>query len=408
MRPQDIENWAHLIIERVESKQPVEDSRVELKSEWPKDHNKAARQIAGHANAARGEPILWLLGIDEKQGVIGVNYEEISNWRQSVGAEFDGLSPTLTHINIHYKSKTVVALFWETEMRPFLVKTPKGGPISLEVPWRDAGSTRTANRMDLLKILSPVTKNPTFEVIRGELNISTGEQFWGHDICPTELSLNVYIVPTTDHRLVIPYHKCEARLRFIDSGLILDVDSVWFESGARSMGMIPLSSTIDCTASEIIITGPGMATIKTTRLSVSSEQKFLASGDVEVEVKMCPVGAETSIIIINNLKQTEAPKGALGRWTIRTSQANQQENELNLTKEEIKYLLIIADQEGRIYSNLLSAFTGRDTEIYREMLNKFVQMGLMREELDYWALTAKGYVVCENLRQENTPKSDKI
>ncbi|MFZ0034808.1 MAG: TIR domain-containing protein [Sedimentisphaerales bacterium] len=106
--------------------------------------------------------------------------------------------------------------------------------------------------------------------------------------------------------------------------------------------------------------------------------------------------------------QNEAVKGALGRWAIRTSQANQQESDLNLTKEEIKYLIAIADQEGRIYSNLLSAFTGRDTEIYREMLNKFVQTGLMREELDYWALTAKGYEVCENLRQENNPKSNNL
>ncbi|MFZ0034443.1 MAG: hypothetical protein WAK60_05590 [Sedimentisphaerales bacterium] len=78
------------------------------------------------------------------------------------------------------------------------------------------------------------------------------------------------------------------------------------------------------------------------------------------------------------------------------------ELDLNLTKEEIKYLLVIADQEGgRIYSNRLSAFTGKDTELYREMLNKFVQIGLMREELDYWTLTAKGYTVCENLQQEN-------
>jgi hypothetical protein len=102
--------------------------------------------------------------------------------------------------------------------------------------------------------------------------------------------------------------------------------------------------------------------------------------------------------------QNEAVKSALGRWAIRTNQVNQQESELNLTKEEIKYLLIIADQEGKIYSNLLSAFTGMDTEMYREMLNKFVQTDLMREELEYWALTAKGYIVCETLRQENNPK----
>lgn len=69
MRMNDIENWALKIIDRVQSSQPVEDSRVELKAQWPVELNKAARQIAGHANAAHGESILWLIGIDEKEGV---------------------------------------------------------------------------------------------------------------------------------------------------------------------------------------------------------------------------------------------------------------------------------------------------------------------------------------------------
>ncbi len=408
MRINDIENWALHIIERVESKQPVEDSRVELKSEWPKDRNKAARQIAGHANAARGEPILWLLGVDEKKGVTGVNYEEISNWKQSVEAEFDGLPPSLTHINIPYKSRTVAALLWETERRPFLVKNSKGGHISLEVPWRDAGSTRTANRAELLKILSPVSRSPSFEVIKGRLDISTGEfDSAGRLVCTGGLFLDVYIVPRSDDRVTIPYHKCEARLRFINSGLVLDVGSVWFESGIRFVGMTPPSSTIDCTTSEIIITGPGMATIKTTNPSVFSEQKKLASGDIQVEVKMHPVGSETPVSIVSNLEQTKTPKCALGQWIVKTTKAKEK-NDHNLTKGEIDYLLKIADREGKIYEKLLSAFSGRDTETYREMLNKFVQIGLMREELDYWSLTSKGYDVCEELRQNSRPKNDKI
>lgn len=64
MRQSDIEYWALSIIDRVKSKQPIEDSRVELKASWP-DPKKAARRLAGHANAARGEPILWLVGIND-------------------------------------------------------------------------------------------------------------------------------------------------------------------------------------------------------------------------------------------------------------------------------------------------------------------------------------------------------
>ncbi len=80
MRQRDIEVWALGIIRRVEMEQPHEDSRVELKAVWPEDSAKAARQVAGHANAARGEPILWLIGVDEKKGVVGATFEEITKW----------------------------------------------------------------------------------------------------------------------------------------------------------------------------------------------------------------------------------------------------------------------------------------------------------------------------------------
>jgi hypothetical protein len=83
---------------------------------------------------------------------------------------------------------------------------------------------------------------------------------------------------------------------------------------------------------------------------------------------------------------------------------NKHKDKLDLTEQEIKYLLSIADQEGKIYCSFLSVISGRDTETYRDMLNKFIQMGLMREELDYWVLTTKGYAVCEDLRQEKHPK----
>lgn len=61
-----IESWASTVIAAVEAGQNSEDSRVELKAELPKDPRKAARLIAGHANAALDESLLWLIGVDEK------------------------------------------------------------------------------------------------------------------------------------------------------------------------------------------------------------------------------------------------------------------------------------------------------------------------------------------------------
>jgi len=69
MKPSQIEAWALNVIARVINGQPNEDSRVELKSEWiaPPD---AARRIAAHANAAFGDSILWIIGVDQCAGVV--------------------------------------------------------------------------------------------------------------------------------------------------------------------------------------------------------------------------------------------------------------------------------------------------------------------------------------------------
>src|SRR5438874_13383457 len=122
MKAHEIEYWALKVIQRIESKQPVEDSRVELKSEYP-EPQRAARQIAGHANAAQGEPILWLVGVNEKKGeVIGAANEELANWYPTVREQFDGLAPEVKDLNIPWKGISVVALLFETTRAPFVTK----------------------------------------------------------------------------------------------------------------------------------------------------------------------------------------------------------------------------------------------------------------------------------------------
>jgi hypothetical protein len=173
MTRHQIENWALQVIERVEAKQPHEDSRVELKAEWP-DLQKAARQIAGHANAARGEPILWLIGVDENIGVKGANHIDLADWYPRIQSEFDAIAPPLLDLNVPWNDLTIVALFFETDRAPFVVKNPLhgkqgGGAISLEVPWRTNTLVRSANRSELLRLLSPLQMLPSIEVLAASL-----------------------------------------------------------------------------------------------------------------------------------------------------------------------------------------------------------------------------------------------
>jgi hypothetical protein len=162
MKNSDIERWALTVINQVESHQPCEDSRVELKASWPTDYAKAACRIAGHANAARGERILWLIGVDESNGVVGANYQELSDWIIGVSAQFEGLAPRFYDLNVPTNSgNVVVALVFETDRVPYVVKNPyygkrKDDPIAFEVPWRDGARTQSSTRSDLMLILSDV------------------------------------------------------------------------------------------------------------------------------------------------------------------------------------------------------------------------------------------------------------
>jgi hypothetical protein len=98
MRTSEIDAWALRVIERVEKNEPHEDDRVELKAEWPESPSEAARRIAGHANQMRGEPFLWLIGVDERRGVVGADKNNLANWWPQVESQFDGPVPPIQHV----------------------------------------------------------------------------------------------------------------------------------------------------------------------------------------------------------------------------------------------------------------------------------------------------------------------
>ena len=79
MRPRDIEIWAVQVLEQIDRNAPYETALVELKADWT-DPEKTARRIAGHANASRGNDILWLFGVDEKRGILGTQPTNLASY----------------------------------------------------------------------------------------------------------------------------------------------------------------------------------------------------------------------------------------------------------------------------------------------------------------------------------------
>lgn len=320
MKPFQIESWALEIIDRVEASQPIEDFRVELKSDWIPPE-KAARRIAGHANASGGAPILWLIGVDEERGVTGAKHEDLADWYAKVKAQFDGLAPQLTDLNIPVEEDTVVALLFETERVPFVVKNPAfgkkgGGPVKLEVPWREGTSTRSATRADLLRLLSPLQMLPNFEVISGTLvakYIDEGSNLrWS-------LKLELYAETSSEDRIVIPFHRCKVTCEVLTrNGERMTFDKVRLGppySHTYLIGRKPperQSKTIDNTKDEILIYGPGKLYLYAYLTTPSMVVDIIS--DAKVAASLLPTNAEHPVPISVTLPWCRPEKNEAQRW----------------------------------------------------------------------------------------------
>ena len=284
MKKQEIEFKVLDIIDRLEHGQPIEDNEVELKARWPEDHFRAARRIAAHANSAGGANIMWLIGVDEKKGVIGARFEELSTWYAKVTSKFDQLiAPTLISLSVPYKGKTVAALVFETDRAPYVIRIPNShtGPVTHEVPWREANSTRSARRSDLIKMLYTVNRKPEIEVLNGiiELQKAITSERSGQCRFQWALSMQVYFAAHTTETIVFPFHKCN--IVFRQRG---NADEKSFENikinppssfSSREFKEKPQSLTVNATDYEVLIKTAGMAYITGEFYSESNNEMFL-------------------------------------------------------------------------------------------------------------------------------------
>lgn len=310
MNSRQIENWALRVIDCVKKGQPNEDFLVELKRDWIAPEAKAARRIAGHANAARGENILWLIGVDEKQGVIGVNAADLASWYPAVESYFNELAPRMIPLNIPVDGVTVVALLFDTARTPFVVKNPVygssgGGFVELEVPWRENTSIRSARRSDLIRLLTPLELLPEIEIIDIYLTATIAKTNSVGNYITDELRLtaDLYIVPKSRERVVIPFHQCQ--VEFEISG-VRTIESHWIRlnpASGESYGFgrdKPGSLTIESTAHEIIIYGPGRLSLRATavRPSLPDDTK---NYDVRISIHLLPTDAVRPLVLVTSL-----------------------------------------------------------------------------------------------------------
>jgi hypothetical protein len=283
MNDTDLEYRVITTADLVASGKPFEDSRTEIKREWPQDHYKAARQIAGLANAARGNHVVWIIGLDESLGVVGALDTEVSDWWGKVCASFaSGFAPRLHSLIVPYESgKVLIGLSFDTSRAPFVVNTPTGKLPHREVPWREANSTRTATRADLLRILVPIQQVPEFEVISGSLtvfpflDVSDDAQLYEYGtrvhrkrVESFLLQLKIYVTYLASDPIVIPFHRCKLNLSIEDNPFPIEQDSIKLHSDVRTSFNGPSSyqrlvdsHSIHSTSNQVQIAGSDVVNI---------------------------------------------------------------------------------------------------------------------------------------------------
>ena len=306
------------ILDAVVSGQHTEDSLVELKTKLP-DHQRAARRIAGLANAARGQEVLWLIGVDEKAGTVpGVKtYDHSSWWNQALSHFDDGVAPRVEEVVVPYNDVSVLAMFMDTTTAPYVVKLGDGGVVAREVPWRLATGTRSAQRGDLVQVLAPVTVLPNFEIVYGFATVSQDPKQGKQSDLYLHLVLRFYVTPrrSGSDPIVFPFHRTSPRLRLSPRRKI--EPQLQLRQLGPTFGHQPSairSVTIASSDTEAVVYGPGMMV-----MNAGGQIPYLRIAPTvtaRATLGLIPADSEIGVLLTADLPPVERREKEVGRWEL--------------------------------------------------------------------------------------------
>jgi hypothetical protein len=187
------------------------------------------------------------------------------------------------------------------------------GPVSLEVPWREGTSTRSATRSDLIRVLVPLAQMPTVEVLTGYLRanlVAQGSLGW-------YLEMQLYIVASSQSQIVFPFHKCSVWVGIPDERRQVTLNKVYIESYPKPAPGTPSSLTVRSSQTEAIIESVGMVKVSGYGVSV------IAGGNIgdsaKITIHLVQAHDARPIIITHHLSSSgtdheEISGGHWGLW----------------------------------------------------------------------------------------------
>ena len=289
------------IAEAVLAGRQVEDDRVELKTIWPVAEHKTARQIAGHANASGGEPILWIIGLNEKGGAFGETAgSEPADWWNQLKSHFVEVAPDLTILRVAVAAgHDVIVLRFTTDRAPYVVRVPGGGQVESEVPWREGTSTRTARRHEMIRAVVAEASVPTLELIGATVEIEefvsdphTGE-YRGVRIGDLRVRAALDLFLSTQGVAYLPQHRQEFTLR--TPTIALDLGPFDFTGSYRFDGITqsgirrkaPAGNVSILGRSGVEVSGPGDLRLRGETVFTRSEAEGLVdAGELNLRLRL--------------------------------------------------------------------------------------------------------------------------
>jgi hypothetical protein len=341
MRGIDLEARVITAIDQMREGRQVENDFIECKREWPSESK--ARQLAASLNRAAGDPVIYIIGIDEKTGVVlDVSDTDVLDWWNQILPRFDQTPPEMTrHMNVAVgpNGDSVTAVAISSDRAPYVVKTGVANP-SLEVPMREGTGTRSARRDELLRLLIPTIKVPSAVVLDAGITAryyarvspdgeQTGVGYSREEAVDISGSVRVFFEHSSSELVTLPAYGMRGRIRLGSETYELAVTP----NGYVKEGQQPPPLGVTSTYEWLLVTGPGAANINLSALEVplDGREAIRRVGTAEVELELDIIDAVRPLLLSVRLARNSRNRPFevqgqehLGEWNARHSGLREQ------------------------------------------------------------------------------------
>lgn len=308
------------------SSAPVEDSKIEFKSEFI-EPAKAARRLAAHANASTYDSFIWVFGAREDGKVVGVDKANFASWFAQVARFFNGVPPRPKEVTFSVDDKTLMAVAFDPDAPPYVVSNPLGGSIGFEVPWREATTTRSANRAELLQVLVPQAKLPKIEVLAARVLFGRERQDYNNERYSATAQIHLYVAQLSLEPIALPTHRVRIEFSIGGNHELIRFDAPHFSgTNARRIGPVgsspqPRASAhidgIEATDHEAIIRGFGKLSLSGHVEGRWGPQFFAESCTLKVTCGLA--GDHRAIVLACELRRVGNLEGPDFEWSYKGS-----------------------------------------------------------------------------------------